>query len=100
MRGGSSIVRTNDARESPSGSGGPEVCAERIGATVGIQADRRRDRLQQMVAADQDAVAEEAEVPVGVARQLDHVPPGERAPLIEEVGIERVADERRERVPL
>jgi DNA repair photolyase len=75
-----------------------EVVAERIGAAVGIEADRRRDPSEQMVAADQHAVTEKAEMPVGVSGQLDDVPARKLASFVEQLWIERVADERRERM--
>jgi DNA repair photolyase len=75
-----------------------EVVAERIGAAVGIEADRRRDPPEQMVAADQHAVTEKAEMPVGVSGQLDDVPARKLASFVEQLWIDRVADERRERM--
>src|SRR5215468_12277970 len=77
-----------------------EVVAERIRTAVRVEADGGRDRPQQMVAGDQDAVAQEPQLAVGMPRQLDHLPAGERAALVQEIRIERVLDERREHVTL
>src|SRR6266508_1407866 len=62
--------------------------------------DRRRDSAEDMVAPDQDAVAQKAQVSIGVARQLDHAPVLQVAALVEQLRIDRVADECRERVTL
>src|SRR5437899_2997850 len=43
---------------------GVEVVAERIGARLGVEPDRRRDRGEQVVAGDEHAVALEADVPI------------------------------------
>jgi DNA repair photolyase len=75
-----------------------EVVAERIRPALRVEPDRRRDLLQQMVTADEDAVAQEADMPVGVTRQLDDVPPTDMAPLVQQLGVECVADEGREGV--
>src|SRR6266545_1326001 len=77
-----------------------EVVAERIRTAFRVEADRRRDSAEDMVAPDQDAVAQKAQVPVGVARQLDHAPVLQVAALVEQLRIDRIADERRERVTL
>jgi DNA repair photolyase len=75
-----------------------EVVAERIGTAVRIEADRGRDLVEQVVPADQDGVAEKAEMSVGVARQLDDVPACKLASFVEQLWIDRVANERRKRV--
>src|SRR4051794_10998259 len=78
-----------------------EVIAQWIGAALGIQADRRRDRLQQMIAADEHAVvAQETDVPVRMTRQLDDLPLGKRAPPVQQVRAARISDEGRERMAL
>ena len=77
-----------------------EVVAERIGAALRIEPDGRRDPGEQVIAADQDAVAQVAEVPVRVAGQLEHAPPVQLASLVQQLGIVREADERGECVPL
>ena len=76
-----------------------QVIAERIGPALRIEADRRRDAAEQVVAADQDAVAEKAEMAVRVARQLEDLPSRDYAPLVDQVRAFGEADERRKRVP-
>ena len=51
-----------------------EVVAERIGAARRPEPDGRRDAAEQMVGGDEHAVAEEAELAVGVARRGDELP--------------------------
>ncbi len=53
-----------------------------------------------MIAPDQHAVAEEPKVAVGMAGKLENLPAADLTALVEQVGIDRVADERRERVSL
>src|SRR3989442_7591313 len=53
-----------------------------------------------MIAADQHAVAEEAEVSVGMTRQLEHLPAVDLAALVEQHRVDRVTDEGRKRVAL
>src|SRR4051794_3771864 len=78
-----------------------EVIAQWIGAALGIQADRRRDRLQEMIAADQHAVvAQETDVPVRMSWQLDDLPGGKRAALVQQVRAACIPDEGRERMAL
>src|SRR5215203_862821 len=50
---------------------GPQIRAERVWLGLGINADGGRDVRKQMVAHDEHPVADEPEVPVGVARQRD-----------------------------
>ena len=40
-----------------------------------------------MIAGNQDSVADEAEVPVGVSRKRDHVPPVDADPLVHQLGV-------------
>ena len=77
-----------------------EVVAERIGTALEIKTDGGRDRVEQVIAADQDAVAQEADVAVGVARKLEHRPAVQLASLVQQLGVVREADERGERVAL
>ncbi len=77
-----------------------EVVAERIGPAVRVEADGRRDPAEEMVAADEDSVAQKAQVPVRVAGQLDHLPRLEQASLVQQLGVDGVADERGEGVAL
>ena len=44
-----------------------EVVAERVGAALGPEADGRRDRVEQVVGCDENAVTQQAQLPVGVA---------------------------------
>ena len=44
-----------------------EIVAERIRPALGVEADRWRDVEQEVVAGNQDAVAEEAQMPVRVS---------------------------------
>src|SRR5207247_9741380 len=95
------VARIDDAwRELDRALERADVVAERVGPTFGIEADRRGDPVQQMVAGDQHALAQEAEVPVCMARQFDDLPAGERAPLVEQVRVAGVPDEGRERMSL
>jgi len=77
-----------------------EVVAERVGATLGIETDGGRDPAQQVVATDENAVAEKSEMAVGVSGKLDDVPTLELTALVQELGVDRVADEWREGVAL
>jgi hypothetical protein len=91
------VARVDDPRrELDRALEGGEVVAERVGPAFGIEADRGRDLVQQVVAGDQHAVAQETEMAVRVARKLDDRPPAHLAALVEQVRIDRVADERRE----
>ena len=53
-----------------------------------------------MVAADEHAVAEEAEVPVRVPGEIEDRPAVELAALVEQLRVAREADERRESMAL
>ena len=77
-----------------------EVVAQRVGPRVRVEADRRRDLLQQVVARDEHAVAQEADVPVRVARELEHLPAVHLVSLLQPLGVAREADERREEARL
>ena len=75
-----------------------EVVAERVGARVRVEPDGRRDRAEEVVAGDEDAVAQEAEVAVRVAGKLEHLPAVDLVALGDPLGVAREADERAERV--
>ena len=63
---------------------GDEV-AERVRAAIRVEADGRRDPREEMVACDQHAVLQEADVPVGVAGKLEDAPAGDLVALAERV---------------
>jgi len=93
------VSRVDDARrELDRALEGSEVIPEWVGTAFRIETDRRGNLLQQMVTADQHIVTEKAEMSVGVARQLDDVPAGKLASLVEQLRVDRVAHERGERV--
>src|SRR5688572_22731781 len=77
-----------------------EVVAERIGAALRVEPHSRRDPLEQRVPADEHALAEEADVTVGMPRKLDDPPAAHVASLVEELGMADEADERPKSVPL
>src|SRR6266498_1643100 len=81
-------------RELDRAAQGGQVVAERVRARLRIKADGRSDLAQEMVACDQDPVAEEADVPVGVAGQLEHAPAVDLVALVHLVGVSGEADER------
>src|SRR4051812_3138008 len=64
-----------------------EVIPERVGPRARVEADRRRDPRQQVVARYQHPVAEQAEVPVGVTRQMQHVPARNIVALLERLRV-------------
>ena len=53
-----------------------------------------------MVARNEYAVAKEAEVPVGMTGELEGLPTADLAAFVQQLGVDRVADERREGVSL
>src|ERR1051325_7443666 len=74
-----------------------EVLAERVGARVGIEAHGRRDRAEQVIAGNEDAVAQQAEMAVCVTGQLEDLPTGDLFALPDRPRVAREADERAER---
>ena len=54
-----------------------QIGAERVGRAVRVEADSRRDLRQQVVARDQDAVAQQAHVAVRMAGRLEDAPAGD-----------------------
>ena len=70
-----------------------EVVAQRVGTAFRVEPDRRRDPRQQVVASDEDAVAEEAEVSVGVTRCRDDLPAVDRVAVFDGLGVPRELDE-------
>ncbi len=79
---------------------GRQVLAQGIRSGLGIQADRRRDVRQEVIAGDEHAVAKEAEVAVGVAGELDHFPAVDLLAFADFLGVARVVDERLGGAPL
>src|SRR5439155_17545983 len=77
-----------------------QIVAEGVRPAVRIEADRRRDRTQKMIATDQHSVAEETEMPIRVPGELEHLPAVDLAALVEQHRVDRVADEGCERVTL
>ena len=71
-----------------------EVVAERIGAAGRPQADRRRDPPEEVIRGDEHAVAQQAQLPVGVARRGDELPAVDVLARLDEDRIPLVADER------
>src|SRR4029450_4920205 len=62
-------------RESRNQLEGREIVAERVGAGIRIETDVGRDRSEQGVTGRENAVIKERDVPVGMARQMEHLPP-------------------------
>jgi hypothetical protein len=71
-----------------------EIRAKRIRTAVGIPSHGRRDVREQVVARDEDAVALEADVTVGVAREVEHPPAVQRVSLVQKLGVVGRPDER------
>ena len=70
-----------------------DVVAERVGPALRVEADRRRDRREHVVAGDENAVAEEAEVAVRVPGRRQHTPARDLVSGIDERRVPREADE-------
>ena len=64
-----------------------EVVAERVGPARGPEPDRRRDRREQVVGGDQDAVLEQRQLAVRVPRGGDDLPAVERVAVVDEHGV-------------
>ena len=71
-----------------------EVVAERIGPARRPEPDRRRDPAEQMIGGDEHAVAEQAELTVGVTRCGDELPAVDVLAGLDEDRVALVADER------
>ena len=78
----------------------PEVVPERVGPARGPEPDRRRDPREQVVGGDQDAVLEQGQLPVGVARGGDDLPAVQAVAVVDELGVDDGPDERPEELAL
>jgi branched-chain amino acid transport system ATP-binding protein len=65
-----------------------QVVAERIRPGVRIEPDGRADLRQQCIARDQDSLAEECEMAVGVSRQVNDLPAGDLVAGLQALGLE------------
>src|SRR5207248_6117864 len=74
--------------------------AQRSRASFRVEADVGADSRQQRVAGDEDALMQEAEVTVGVSRQVDHLPAVDAIAGLERLGVWNVVDQGCERIAL
>ncbi len=70
-----------------------KVVGQRIRPRFGPQPDVRGDRAEQRVTRHQHAVTKQRQMPVGVAREVQHLPAVHRVPRLERL---RIADEAHE----